>query len=113
MHRIAEITINRSRRMRPPEKPYTVRAVPMRTANRQGPRMSPNALETPKPDSAKLDEGAEIPEVTVFEEDGEFFVESGAEAALARSFGDEVFFRARLVKGSSEGKKYVKMKNSL
>lgn len=63
--------------------------------------------------SSKLDGGEEIPEVTVFEENGEFFVDSGAEAALAYSFGDEVFFRARLVKGSSEGRKYVKMKNSL
>jgi predicted cytidylate kinase len=60
-----------------------------------------------------LDEGEEIPEVTVFEQEGEFYVDRGVEAALAHSFSDDVFFKARLVKGSPEGKKYVKMKNSL
>ncbi|MBO5879738.1 MAG: (d)CMP kinase [Clostridia bacterium] len=63
--------------------------------------------------AARLAEEDEVPEVTVFENEGEFYLESGAEAALAHSFGDEVLFRARLVRGSAEGKKYVKMKNSL
>ena len=63
--------------------------------------------------TAKLDEGEKIPEVEVFEEDGEFYVQGSAEAALAHSFSDSPFFRATLVKGCSEGKKYVKMKNSL
>ena len=63
--------------------------------------------------STRLDEGEEIAEVKVFEEDGEFFVESGVEAALAHSFTDKPFFRATLVKGDAKGKKFVKMKNSL
>ena len=63
--------------------------------------------------TAKLSEGEEIPEVSVFEEDGELYIACGAEAALARSFEEAVLFRAKLVKGSSDGKKYVKMKNSL
>ncbi len=62
---------------------------------------------------SKVEEGENVPEVTVFEEDGEFFVESGVESALALSFSEAPFLRARLVKGSTEGKKYVKMKNSL
>ncbi len=63
--------------------------------------------------ASRLEEGESLPEVTVFEEDGEFFVESGVEAALALSFSETPFLRAKLVKGSSDGKKYVKMKNSL
>lgn len=63
--------------------------------------------------TSRLEEGADIPAVEVFEEDGEFFVKSGVESALAYSFSDAPFIRASLVKGSSDGKKYVKMKNSL
>ena len=63
--------------------------------------------------STMLEDGEDIPEVRVFEEDGEFYVDGDVEAALANSFSDSPFFRATLVKGSSEGKKYVKMKNSL
>ena len=63
--------------------------------------------------SGKLEEGEEIPEVTVFEEDGEFYIAGAPEAALAHSFSETAFFRATLVKGSRAGKKYVKMKNSL
>ena len=63
--------------------------------------------------TSKIEEDEPVPEVTVFEEDGEFFVESGVESALALSFSEAPFLRAKLVKGSPEGKKYVKMKNSL
>ncbi len=63
--------------------------------------------------TVKLDEGEELPEITVFEKDGEFYLAGEAEAALAYSFTDSVLFPARLVCGSPEGKKYVKMKNSL
>ena len=60
-----------------------------------------------------LDLGEDIPEVTVFEEDGEFFVEDGLESALAYAFNMETFVPARLVKSSRGDRKYVKMKNSL
>ena len=63
--------------------------------------------------SSILEESDDIPEVKIFEEDGEFFVAEAPEAALAQAFSDAPFFRASLVKGSLDGKKYVKMKNSL
>ena len=60
-----------------------------------------------------LDMGESIPEVTVIEEDGEFYLESGLEEALAYSFNMETFIPARLVSGTASGKKYTRMKNSL
>lgn len=63
--------------------------------------------------SAKLDEGMDIPEITVFEEDGDFYIADGAESALAYIFSEATFIPARLVKRSSDGAKYVKIKNSL
>ena len=63
--------------------------------------------------SGLLDLGEKIPEVTFFEEDGELYLESGVESALAYSFNMNTFIPARLVKGSSCQGKYVKMKNSL
>ena len=63
--------------------------------------------------SASLESGEEIPEIEVFESDGDFFVSSGVEAALAYSFSEKPFIRVSLVKGSAGGKKYVRMKNSL
>ena len=60
-----------------------------------------------------LDLGENIPEVTVFEEDGEFYVEDGLESALAYAFNMETFVPARLVKSNRGDRKYVKMKNSL
>ena len=63
--------------------------------------------------TGKLELGEEIPTPKVFELDGEFFVGEGAEAALALAFSDKPFIKVDLVSGSPEGKKYVKMKNSL
>ena len=63
--------------------------------------------------NSNLEDGDDIPEIEVFEQDGDFFVSRGVEAALARSFSEEPFIKVRLVKGSADGKKYVKMKNSL
>ncbi len=63
--------------------------------------------------SARLEEGLEVPEIKVFEKDGDFFVLSGVESALAQSFSEKPFVKVTLVKESSESKKYVKMKNSL
>ena len=63
--------------------------------------------------SSLLDEGERIPEVEVFEVDGEFYLSSGLESAIAYSLNMNAFIPARLVRGSLEGKKYIKMKNSL
>lgn len=63
--------------------------------------------------SAALEMGQAIPPVTVFEIDGEFYVESGAESALAHAFNFDTFVPAILVKGEIGDRKYVKMRNSL
>lgn len=60
-----------------------------------------------------LDAGEGIPEVTVFEEDGEFYLASGLESALAYSFNMNTFIPARLVRGSVGSSKYIQMKNTL
>lgn len=84
--------------------------------------VSPERLYYPDdaPDELLLEEltsalecGEDIPEVLVFESDGEFYIESGAESALARSFSMQTFIPARLVTSSAKGRSYVKMKNSL
>ena len=63
--------------------------------------------------SAKLELGEDIPEVTVFEKMGEFYVEDGLEAALAYSFNLFTFIPAKLIAGETGERNYVKMKNSL
>ncbi len=63
--------------------------------------------------SDMLDRGEDIAEITVFEEDGEFYLAEGLEEALAYSFNMNTFIPATLIRGSSEGGEYVKMKNSL
>ena len=62
--------------------------------------------------TAKIDAGEAIPEVKVYECDGEFYLADGLESALAYSFNMATFIPATLVEGKPEGK-YVKMKNSL
>ena len=65
--------------------------------------------------AAMLDLGEAIPEVTVFEEGGEFFVADGVESVLAYALNMEDFVPARLIKKpeSLGDVKYVRMKNSL
>ncbi len=63
--------------------------------------------------SARLDSGESIPEVKVFEEDGEFYLADGLASALAYSFNMAGYIPAVLVNGDPTGKEYVKMKNSL
>lgn len=63
--------------------------------------------------SAALDRAEDIPAVTVYEMDGEFYIEDGIESALAYAFNLYTFVPVTLIKGKSDGKKYVKMKNSL
>ena len=62
-----------------------------------------------------LDLDEEIPEVTVFEEDGEFFVVDGVESVLAYAINMERFVPARLIKKPCDLPvvKYVRMKDSL
>ena len=62
--------------------------------------------------SERLDAGESIPEVTVFERDGEFYIADGLESALAYSFNMALFIPAHLVSGEPLCE-YVKMKNSL
>ena len=63
--------------------------------------------------SARLERGETVPETLVFENDGEFYIADGVEAVLAHSFNMETFIPARLVRGTAEGKKFVKLKGSL
>ncbi len=63
--------------------------------------------------AAMLDMGGEVPEVTVFERDGEFYIEDGHESALAYAFNFRTFVPARLVDAEIGTRKYVRMKNSL
>ena len=63
--------------------------------------------------SAKLELGESIPEITAFENDGEFYLNSGTESALAYAFNLYTYLPVRLVKESAGERKYVKMKNSL
>lgn len=63
--------------------------------------------------SAKLELGEDIPEVTVFENDGEFYIDGGTESALAYAFNLYTYTPVTLVKGSAGERKYVRMKNSL
>ncbi len=63
--------------------------------------------------SADIEEGRDVPEVTVFECDGEFYVESGLECALAYAFNMRSLVPTRLIKGAVGERKYVKMANSI
>ncbi len=62
--------------------------------------------------TAALDEGKSIPEPEIFECDGEFYLKSGLESALAHSFSMNTYIPAALTNGEMSGE-YVKMKNSL
>jgi len=63
--------------------------------------------------SARLDVCESIPAVEVAERDGEFYLVSGLESAVAYSLNMEAFIPTRLVRADIDGKKYIKMKNSL
>ncbi len=72
---------------------------------------------TPDPEkiteySEALEHGEAIPEVTVIECDGDFYLKDGLESALAYSFNMNTFIPARLVTGELSGE-YITMKNSL
>ena len=84
--------------------------------------INPDRLSYPddEPDAAllmeysdALEEGRELPVIEVFEDDGEFCVVGSVEAALAHALSMHTFVPVCLVRGSADGRKYVKMKNSL
>ena len=60
-----------------------------------------------------LELGEEIPVPEITEEDGEFYLVSGLEAAMAYAFNMSVFVRTRLIPGGKPEGEFVKMKNSL
>ena len=61
----------------------------------------------------RIERAEGVPEVTVFEQNGEFYVDSGSESALAYALNMHTFIPAKLTKGSVQGRKYVKIKNSI
>ncbi len=63
--------------------------------------------------SSLLEMGEKLPTVKVFERDGEFYLADGLEAALAYSFNMARYIPSALTSDSPDGKKYVKMKNTL
>jgi cytidylate kinase len=62
---------------------------------------------------AKLESGESIPAVEIAEKDGEFYVISGTESALAHAFGMETFIPAVLRSAELDPKSFVRMKNSI
>lgn len=60
-----------------------------------------------------LDCCEDIPMTTVFEENGEFYVQDNVESALAYAFNTFTFVPAVLTRGAVGERNYVKMKNSL
>ena len=63
--------------------------------------------------SSLIEAGEKVPDVTVFECDGEFYLDSNVEVALAYAFSISTFIPAKLVKAAVCDKKFVKMKNSI
>lgn len=60
-----------------------------------------------------IDRGESVPKITVHERDGEFFVDSGNESALAYSLNMYSLVPVTLVKDKPAHKKFVKIKNSI
>ncbi len=84
--------------------------------------ISPERLHYPDDDAdgvelakrcASLELGEEIPEVCVSERDGEFYLVSGHESALAYAMNMNTYIPARLTPYVETDKKYVRMANSL
>lgn len=61
----------------------------------------------------RLELGQKLPPITVTEREGEFYITSGLESALAYSFNMSTFIPAVLVEEEVDTKNYTKMKNSL
>ncbi len=63
--------------------------------------------------SSRLEAGEPLPEVRVTERDGNFYVISGAEYALAYAFNMETFIPAILTSADIDESGFVRMKNSI
>lgn len=68
--------------------------------------------DTLAPLAAKIEQGEQLPGITVCEKDGEFYLADGFEAAMAHVFNFSTYIPASLVPGTPEGE-YVRMRNSL
>jgi hypothetical protein len=62
---------------------------------------------------AAIERGEAIPEIKVFEEDGEFYLLEGLESAMAYAFSMSTFVPTTLVHHQRGGEEYVRMQNSL
>ncbi len=63
--------------------------------------------------ASALERGEAIPEIKVFEEDGDFYLLEGHEAAMAYAFNMATFVPTTLVDHKRGNEEYVKMSNSL
>ena len=63
--------------------------------------------------SSALERGEAIPTPEVVEKDGEFYLVSGLESAMAYAFSMSTYIYAKLVRGEKPEGEFVKMKNSL
>ncbi len=63
--------------------------------------------------TARLEFGEAIPEITVYEKDGEFYLAGGLESALAYSFSMSTYIPVTIIDGTPDVNNYVRMKNSI
>ncbi len=63
--------------------------------------------------TAALERGEPIPEIKVFEEDGEFYLLEGLESSMAYAFSMSTFVPTTLVAHKKGDEEYVRMQNSL
>ena len=63
--------------------------------------------------STAIELGEEVPEVKVFEEDGEFYLVEGLEVALAYAFNMATFVPSVLISHKRGDEEYIRMQNSL
>ena len=64
--------------------------------------------------SALIEAGESVPEISIFEDENEFYLLSGAEVAIAYTLSGSVFIPCKLVARPENNEiNYVKMMNSL
>ena len=62
--------------------------------------------------TSMLDEGAKLPEIEVYHKDGEFYIASEVEMALAYTLAEQTLIPAKIISGEPTGE-YVRMGNTL